>query len=78
MSRSQKALARNIKLWLAMSEDIKNQRDLAKKIGVDPSMVNRWLSEETWISPDNLDKLADALGVKLEQLFVEQYEIRPV
>ena len=77
LSKPQEILARNIKLWIAVSDDIKNQSDLAARLGVSRSLVHKWLAQESWIGPDNLEKLAKELNITIDQLFVEHYEIRP-
>lgn len=44
------------------------QKDLAVKVGVNPSAVNRWESGEKTPDLVNLVKLADLFGVTLDYL----------
>jgi len=50
-----------------------SQRELAMRVGVNPSQVSHWenVNSSTFVGADNLTKLADALQVDVADFFQE-------
>ena len=44
------------------------QQELARRLGWAPSQLSRRLSGITWLSTDDIDRIADALGIPRHQL----------
>lgn len=44
--------------------------DLARRMGIVPSLVSRWVSGGRIPSPDSCDLLADALGIDIDRVLV--------
>jgi transcriptional regulator with XRE-family HTH domain len=65
-----KLLAKNLKA-LREAHGM-SQTELAKAIGVTHGIVSMWESEKSWVSPENLDKLAKVLKVTVATLFANQ------
>jgi len=51
-----------------------SQREVAKKLNVTPSAVNKWVTGVALPRPDKLRKLAQILGVTVDQLLNEKEE----
>ncbi|HIV63949.1 MAG TPA: helix-turn-helix domain-containing protein [Firmicutes bacterium] len=51
-----------------ISEKEINQKELARKIDVDPSVVSLWLSGKRMPNADSLCRLADYFGVSVDFL----------
>ena len=49
----------------AMGYEQMNQADIAKKLGVERSTVNRWLKDVDKVSFGNIRDLAETLGIKI-------------
>lgn len=48
----------------------KNQTELAKDVGVSKSTVNCWIKRKSFPEMDTIQKIADALGCKTDDLLV--------
>ena len=55
-------------LRFLMAEKEINQKELARKIDVDPSVVSLWLSGKRMPNADSLCRLADYFGVSVDFL----------
>jgi transcriptional regulator with XRE-family HTH domain len=44
-----------------------SQGEVARRLGVTPGLVSRFVRGEQWIGRENLDALADLLGLRVEQ-----------
>ena len=49
----------------------KNQTELAKDVGVSKSTVNCWIKRKSFPEIDTVQRIADALGCKTDDLLVE-------
>ena len=58
----------------AMRKTKISQRKVAKELNVTPSAVNKWVSGAASPRPDRLLKLAQLLGVTVDQLLNEKEE----
>ena len=63
-------VGKRIKKALRTNTDM-TQKELAKKIGVPPSSINKWIKGERVPRKDNMEKLAQALGVRVDYLRAE-------
>ncbi len=59
--------------WLKrqlMRQEGMNQSDLARKVGTSPGLVSDWLRDVRIPSPESCDKIADALGLDIDEVLV--------
>ncbi len=52
-------------------------KELAKLLGVSPSMVTHWRNGDKFPYPENIEKIAEALKVKYTELFREDTDPHP-
>jgi transcriptional regulator with XRE-family HTH domain len=67
MSSARARLARNVRLLLA--KNAWNQLDLARRTGLSQGMISQLLAGEKGVRLSTLDKVANALGVDIGDLF---------
>jgi transcriptional regulator with XRE-family HTH domain len=54
-------------LRAAIAKSGMSQGEVARRLGVTPGLVSRFVRGEQWIGRENLDALADLLGLRVEQ-----------
>ena len=67
---SKKVFARNLKFY--MEEAGKNQKEMAKIIGVSAPTFNEWLKEKKYPRIDKIERLADYFGVLKSDLIEDK------
>lgn len=70
MTDARSLLARNIKRCRKIMD--LSQEELAERVGISTTMIGNVETLKRFPSPENLDKLALALGVPIAELFTEE------
>jgi transcriptional regulator with XRE-family HTH domain len=69
MSKALNYLAKNLELALSVRN--MTQKELCSKIGIDPSQLGRWIHGRNTPGIDQIEKIADALGVSTSSLLTD-------
>lgn len=71
MENSRQLLSNNIEYFMKKRD--MRQVDLAEKLGINRSTVSGWKNANKKPEFDNIDRLAEAFGVSVYELFVNHY-----